>query len=188
MGTRRLPRQRAPRRRIAADREPAPIRGCPSGWRRGRESSASPRRLGNYVAGEWATGSGKQTDLFHAVTGDKVAEASTNGIDYSAMVDHARLIGGPALRKLTFHERARRLKALAMYFMERKEAFYAVSAMQCATSAASWIDIEGGIGTLFAYSSRGRRELPDETFYIDGATEALSKGGQFVGRHICVPL
>ena len=145
-------------------------------------------RLANYVAGEWVHGTGKATDLFHAVTGEKIAEASTGGIDYAAMVHHARIVGGPALRKLTFHERARRLKALAQYLMERKESFYQVSAMTGATRTDSWIDIEGGIGTLFAYSSRGRRELPDETFYIDGATEALSKGGSFVGRHICVPM
>jgi oxepin-CoA hydrolase/3-oxo-5,6-dehydrosuberyl-CoA semialdehyde dehydrogenase len=145
-------------------------------------------RLGNYVAGEWVNGTGKATELFHAVTGEKVAEASTAGIDYAAMVHYARTVGGPALRKLTFHERARRLKALAQYLMERKEQFYHVSAMTGATRTDSWIDIEGGIGTLFAYSSRGRRELPDETFYIDGATEALSKGGSFVGRHICVPM
>jgi oxepin-CoA hydrolase/3-oxo-5,6-dehydrosuberyl-CoA semialdehyde dehydrogenase len=145
-------------------------------------------RLGNYVAGEWVLGTGTGTELFHAVTGDRIAEASTGGIDYAAMVHHARTVGGPALRKLTFHERARRLKALATYLMERKESFYAISAMTGATKADSWIDIEGGIGTLFAYASRGRRELPDETFYIDGATEALSKGGSFVGRHICVPM
>src|ERR1044071_182665 len=145
-------------------------------------------RLQNYIAGEWVNGSGKATDLFHAVTGEKVAEASTGGIDFAQMVQYAHMTGGPALRKLTFHERARRLKALATYLMERKDSFYLVSAMTGATKADSWIDIEGGIGTLFAYASRGRRELPDETFYIDGNTEALSKGGSFVGRHICVPM
>ena len=151
-------------------------------------TSSSPRHLRNFVAGEWVQGSGKLTELFLAVTGEKIAETSTRGIEYEAMVHHARHIGGPALRKLTFHERARRLKALALYLMERKDAFYVVSAMTGATKTDSWIDIEGGIGTLFAYASRGRRELPDETFYIDGKTEPLSKGGTFVGRHICVPL
>lgn len=151
-------------------------------------ATISAGRLGNYVAGEWVTGSGKATELFHAVTGEKITEASTNGIDYAQMVHYARTVGGPALRNLTFHERARRLKALAMYLMERKDSFYLVSAMTGATKVDSWIDIEGGIGTLFAYASRGRRELPDETFYIDGATEPLSKGGSFVGRHICVPM
>ena len=151
-------------------------------------TSTEPRRLRNYVAGEWVEGHGKQAELFHAVTGEKIAETSTGGVDMGAMVHHARHVGGPALRKLTFHERARRLKALALYLMERKDAFYDVSAMTGATKADSWIDIEGGIGTLFGYASRGRRELPDETFYVDGATEPLSKGGTFVGRHICVPL
>src|SRR4051812_19627077 len=136
-------------------------------------TSTSPRRLSNFVAGEWVHGQGKQTELFHAVTGESIAETSTGGIDYAAMVQHARQVGGPALRKLTFHERARRLKALALYLMERKDAFYAVSAMTGATKTDSWIDIEGGIGTLFAYASRGRRELPDETFYVDGVTEPL---------------
>ena len=103
------------------------------------------------------------------------------------MVEHGRRVGGPALRKMTFHARARMLKALATYLMERKDGFYAVSAATGATKTDSWIDIEGGIGTLFAYSSRARRELPDETFYVDGPTEVLSKGGTFVGRHICVP-
>jgi oxepin-CoA hydrolase/3-oxo-5,6-dehydrosuberyl-CoA semialdehyde dehydrogenase len=151
-------------------------------------SSTAIGRLKNYVAGEWVTGTGKSTELFHAVSGEKIAEASTGGIDFAAMVQYARVVGGPALRKLTFHERARRLKALAQYLMERKESFYQVSAATGATRADSWIDIEGGIGTLFAYASRGRRELPDETFYIDGNTEPLSKGGSFVGRHICVPM
>src|SRR2546423_1319867 len=138
-------------------------------------TNAGPRRLSNFAAGEWVHGAGKQTELFHAVTGDPVAETSTNGIDYRAMVEYARTVGGPALRKLTFHERARRLKALASYLIERKDAFYAVSAMTGATKTDSWIDIEGGIGTLFAYASRGRRELPDETFFVDGNTEPLSK-------------
>src|ERR1043165_6617740 len=105
-------------------------------------SSTAPRRLTNYVAGDWVTGTGGFTDLFHAVTGDKIAEASTAGIDYGAMVDYARQVGGPALRKLTFHDRARRLKALATYLMERKDGFYAISAMTGATKADSWIDIE----------------------------------------------
>src|SRR5450759_1711046 len=96
-------------------------------------TSTFPRRLTNYVAGEWVQGTGKQADLFHAVTGDKIAEASTSGIDYRAMVDHARRVGGPALRKLTFHERARRLKTLASHLIARKDGFYAISAMTGAT-------------------------------------------------------
>jgi len=148
----------------------------------------APRRLLNFVQGEWVAGSGRGSDLFHAVTGEKIAEASTGGIDFKSMVEYAARTGGPALRKLTFHERALTLKEMAKYLMARKDAFYAVSAATGATKQDSWIDIEGGIGTFFAYASRGRREFPNETFYVDGPMEALSKGGTFVGRHICVPL
>jgi len=145
-------------------------------------------RLENYVRGAWVRGSGKGTDLFHAVTGEKVAEASTEGIDFRAVLDYARTVGGPALRARTFHERARMLKALAQYLTARKEQFYDLSRATGATRSDSWIDIDGGIGTLFAYASRGRREFPDERFYVDGSMEAISKNGTFVGRHICVPL
>ena len=149
---------------------------------------AAPRRLLNYVQGEWVAGDGSATDLYHAVTGEKIAEATTAGLDFGGMVSYAKRVGGPALRRLTFHERALMLKALAKYLMARKEEFYAVSAATGATTQDSWIDIEGGIGTFFSYSSRGRRDLPNETFYVDGPMEPLSKGGTFVGRHICVPL
>src|SRR4029079_296030 len=147
-----------------------------------------PRRLQNYVAGEWVEGSGKFATLHHAVTGAAVAEASTEGIDFARMVEYARRVGGPALRKMTFHERALMLKAMAQYLTARKESFYAVSAATGATKADAWIDSCGGFATFFVYASKGRRELPNETFYVDGATESLSKGGPCVGRHICVPL
>ena len=147
-----------------------------------------PRRLLNYVAGEWVQGTGRITTRHHAVTGVPVAEASTEGVDFAGMVNYAQCVGGPALRKMTFHERALMLKAMAQYLTTRKDDFYAVSAATGATKGDSWIDIDGGIGTLFVYASKGRRELPNETFYVDGSTESLSKGGTFVGRHICVPL
>ena len=145
-------------------------------------------RLRNYVQGEWVEGTGTATALYHAVTGEQIAEASSGGLDFKGMLEYGRRVGGPALRRMTFHERARALKALAIYLTARKEAFYRVSAATGATKTDHWIDIDGGIGTLFAYASRGRRDFPDETFYVDGPTEALSKGGSFVGRHICVPL
>src|SRR6185436_15416060 len=148
----------------------------------------APRRIESFVRGEWVTGGGAGTDLFHAVTGAKIADASTSGVDFSAMVEYAKRVGGPALRRMTFHDRALMLKAVAQYLMARKDEFYLVSAVTGATKQDSWVDIEGGIGTFFAYASRGRREFPNETFYIDGPTEMLSKGGTFVGRHICVPL
>src|SRR6476660_4773598 len=147
-----------------------------------------PRRLENFVRGEWVAGDGRATDLFHAVTGEKIAEASTGGIDFKDMVAYATHVGGPALRRMTFHERALMLKAVAQYLMARKDEFYLVSAATGATKSDSWVDIEGGIGTFFAYASRGRREFPNERFYLDGPAEVLSKGGTFVGRHICVPL
>ena len=145
-------------------------------------------KLQSYAQGEWVTGTGKPTELFHAVTGVKVAEATSEGVDFKAMLDYARTVGGPALRKMTFHERANMLKQMAKYLTERKEEFYAASGPSGATKADCWIDIDGGIGTFFAYSSKGRRELPNETFYVDGGMEGLSKDGTFVGRHICVPL
>ncbi len=144
--------------------------------------------LGNYALGEWHQGTGRTADLIHAVSGEKIGEASSGGLDFAAMTDYARTVGGPAMRRLTFHQRALMLKALAQYLMERKETFYALSAATGATRSDSWVDIEGGIGTLFAYSSRGRREFPNETFHVEGPVEPLSKGGSFVGRHICVPL
>lgn len=133
-------------------------------------------------------GEGSGTPLLHAVTGEVVAHASSDGVDFKGMLDHARTAGGPALRRLTFHQRARLLKAMAMYLNERKDDFYALSTATGATKADSWVDIDGGIGTFFVYASKGRREFPDEPFYIDGPLEAISKGGTFVGRHICVPL
>src|SRR5438105_3399997 len=147
-----------------------------------------PRKLLNYVAGQWVEGAGKFTTLNHAVTGAPVAEASSEGVDFAAMVEYAGRVGGPALRKMTFHERALMLKAMAQFLTAKKDDFYRISAATGATKGDSWIDIDGGIGTFFVYASKGRRELPNETFYVDGATEVLSKGGTFVGRHVCVPL
>jgi len=144
--------------------------------------------LRNYAQGEWVAGSGKTADLIHAVTGEKIGETSSGGLDFKAMAEYARKVGGPRLRAMTFHERAAMLKAMAKHLMERKDDFYKLSAATGATKVDSWVDIDGGIGTLFAYSSRGRREFPNETFHVEGPTEPLSKGGTFVGRHICVPL
>ena len=145
-------------------------------------------RLQNYALGEWIVGTGSGTSLHHAVTGAEVAVASSEGLDFKAMLDYGRTVGGPALRAMTFHQRARILKALAQYLTARKDDFYRVSSWTGATKGDSWIDIDGGFGTLFAYASRGRREFPDETYFVDGAVEGLSKGGTFIGRHICVPM
>lgn len=145
-------------------------------------------RLRSYAQGEWVEGTGKAVELFHAVTGEKVAEATSEGLDFKAMLEYGSTVGGRKLRKMTFHERAAMLKAMAKYLMERKDEFYQASAAAGATKADCWVDVDGGIGTFFAYSSMGRRELPNETFHVEGAVQALSKDGSFVGRHICVPL
>ncbi len=133
-------------------------------------------------------GTGRPAVLAHAVTGEPFAEIDSTGLDFAAMLAHARTVGGPALRRLTFHQRALMLKALAGHLMERKEEFYELSKPSGATRTDAWIDVEGGIGTLFAYASKGRRELPNATFLLDGSPEVLSKGGSFVGQHIGVPL
>jgi oxepin-CoA hydrolase / 3-oxo-5,6-dehydrosuberyl-CoA semialdehyde dehydrogenase len=146
------------------------------------------KTLGSYAQGHWVEGKGTPTALHHAVTGEPVAAASSEGVDFAGMLTFGRRMGGPALRRMTFHQRARMLKAMAQHLMERKERLYEISAATGATRNDSWIDIEGGIGTFFAYASRGRREFPDETFYLDGEVEQLGKGGTFVGRHLCVPL
>lgn len=145
-------------------------------------------RLKSYAHGEWIEGKGGGADLIHAVTGEKIGEATSEGLDFKGMLEYARATGNPNLRKLTFHERARMLKEMAKYLLERKEEFYKLSEATGATKSDSWVDIEGGIGTFFAYSSRGRREFPNETFYVEGPAEILSKDNSFVGRHICVPL
>jgi oxepin-CoA hydrolase/3-oxo-5,6-dehydrosuberyl-CoA semialdehyde dehydrogenase len=142
--------------------------------------------LHNYALGQWVAGAGKGKTLYDAVTGEVVATASAEGLDFAAMINYARTVGGPALRKLTFQERGRMLKALAMFLSERKNAYYEVSYKTGATKIDSWIDIDGGIGNLFAYASL-RRQFPNETYYVDGDTAKLSKQGTFIGHHIMVP-
>ncbi|WP_245431239.1 phenylacetic acid degradation bifunctional protein PaaZ [Rhodoplanes roseus] len=148
----------------------------------------SIRMLASFVQDRWVTPTDGLVDIPSAIDGRTVACASSDGVDFAAAVQHAREVGGPALRALTFHERADRLKALAAFLSERKEALYALSADTGATKRDNLFDIDGGIGTLFAYASRGRRELPAERFVIEGGTEALSRGGSFVGLHVLTPL
>ncbi|HWC54759.1 MAG TPA: phenylacetic acid degradation bifunctional protein PaaZ [Chitinophagaceae bacterium] len=144
------------------------------------------KKLENYIAGKWITGDGDGQPLYDAVTGETIAAASTKGLDFGAMLDHGRKVGNPALRKMTFHERGRMLRALANYLLERKEKFYQVSYHTGATKADSWIDIEGGIGNLFSNASL-RRKFPDLSFCTDGESISLSKSGSFIGHHILVP-
>ena len=145
-------------------------------------------QLQSFVAGRWLTGAGAGVELRDATTGAVIASASAAGLDSRAMLAHARQVGGPNLRRLTFHERAALLKALARLLLEHKDEFYALSYATGATQGDSWIDIDGGISTLFVYASKGTRELPNSRVYVEGAVEGLSKGGSFVGQHLCVPL
>ena len=140
----------------------------------------------NYILGKWVAGEGIETQLFHAITGKELGSVSSAGIDYAAVLDYGRNQGGPALRKMTFQERGRMLKALALYLLEKKEQYYAISAYTGATKIDSWIDIEGGIGNLFANASL-RKQFPDLPYYIDGSAVPLSKNGSFIGHHIMVP-
>jgi len=145
-------------------------------------------QLLNYALDRWTPGEGNLAEISSAIDGAPVAMAGSGGLDFGGMLKHAREVGGPALRKMTFHERARILKALGQAIMARKEELYELNYLTGATRKDGWIDIEGGAGTLFSFSSKGRRELPDAHVLMDGAIEPLSKGGSFVGQHIYTPL
>ncbi|MGC1502618.1 MAG: phenylacetic acid degradation bifunctional protein PaaZ [Sulfitobacter sp.] len=142
----------------------------------------------SFAAGQWLpTGAGNRA-IASAITGDVIAQAGNDALDVQAMLGYARDIGGPALRKLTFHDRAKMLKAVALYLMERKQALYDLSYDTGATLGDHKIDVDGGIGTMLVFASKGRREMPDGHVYLDGPPEQLGRAGAFVGRHICTPL
>jgi oxepin-CoA hydrolase / 3-oxo-5,6-dehydrosuberyl-CoA semialdehyde dehydrogenase len=143
-------------------------------------------KLENYVTGKWITGDGEGQALYDAVTGETIGIATSKGLDFKGMLDYARKTGNPALRKMTFHERGNMLKALAMHLRKHLDAFYRVSYRTGATKADSWVDIEGGIGNLFANASL-RRKFPDESFCIDGESHNLGKANTFMATHILVP-
>jgi oxepin-CoA hydrolase/3-oxo-5,6-dehydrosuberyl-CoA semialdehyde dehydrogenase len=143
-------------------------------------------KLGNYVTGKWIEGDGNGQQLYNAVNGEVVASATTKGLDFASILEYGRNTGSPALRKMTFQERGRMLKALALHLLKHKEKFYTISYKTGATRADSWVDIEGGIGNLFSNASL-RRRLPDEIFALDGENIGLSKGGTFAAQHILIP-
>ena len=142
----------------------------------------------SFVAGQWAAPAGDAVPLHNAFTGALIGHAGAGAPDVAAMYDHALATGGPALRAMTFHDRARMLKALAQYLSARKDELYELSYLTGATKSDSWIDIDGGIGTTFVFASKGRREMPDAHVYLDGDVEMLSRRGSFVGQHVCTPL
>lgn len=144
-------------------------------------------KLGNLVKDQWVEGDGDGTVLTSAISGEPVASITSNGLDFAETLKYARAVGGSNLRRYTFHERGEMLKALAQYLMEHKQEFYRLSTETGATKSDSWVDIEGGISTLFVFSSKGRREMPNDTVYLDGPPEYLSRNGTFVGQHIFTP-
>lgn len=145
------------------------------------------RLLESYAAGRWFVAEDTGTPLMSAVDGSEVARISSTGLDVAEMVEYARTVGGPALRALTFHERAALLKQLGLTLMAGKDEFYRLSASTGATARDSAVDIDGGIGTVLSYASKARRELPNDTVYLDGAVEQLGKKGTFLGQHIYTP-
>jgi len=144
-------------------------------------------KLQNFVQNKWLAGSGEGSALTSAVDSRPLATISSEGVDFAGMLDYARSVGGPNLRRHTFHDRAFMLKDLAKHLMEHKKAFYALSTETGATKNDSWIDIDGGISTLFVYSGKGRREMPNDKVYLDGPPEILSREGTFAGQHIFTP-
>jgi oxepin-CoA hydrolase/3-oxo-5,6-dehydrosuberyl-CoA semialdehyde dehydrogenase len=143
-------------------------------------------KLENYVTGRWITGEGEGEVLYDAVTDEPLTTVSTKGLDFASILKYGRETGNTALRKFTFHERGRMLKALAVHLLNKKEKFYKLSFHTGATKADSWIDIEGGIGNLFANASL-RRKFPDLPYCTDGDPIGLSKGGTFMAHHLLVP-
>ena len=140
----------------------------------------------NYVLGSWIKGDGDFTPLYNAVNGDEIGFASSKGLDFNEVMNYARKKGGYKLRKMTFQERGIMLKKLALHLHSKKDMFYPISYLTGATKIDSWIDIEGGIGNLFANASL-RRQFPDLPFHVEGNAAGLSKNGSFIGHHIMVP-
>lgn len=140
----------------------------------------------NYVCGQWVAGKGTETELYNAITGEQIGICSSEGLDYKDILDYGRSSGGDALRKMTFQERGLMLKKLALHLIKIKGKFYKLSAATGATKIDSWIDIEGGIGNLFANASL-RRQFPNLPYYVDGQAAPMSKNGTFIGHHIMVP-
>ena len=144
-------------------------------------------KTNSYVYEKWLSGRDEGIHIYHSVTGKRVTSTSSRGVDFEQVLKYGRSTGGPALRAMTIHERALALKALARHLLSRKDEFYRISAFTGATRADSWVDIEGGIGTLFSFSSIARREFANEPFIVEGGPERLSTNNTFSARHILTP-
>lgn len=143
-------------------------------------------KLQNYALGNWITGEGEGQALIDGANGEIIGYATSKGLDWADMLEYGRKTGGHTLRKMTFQQRGRMIKSLALYLHEKRKSYYPISYKTGATKGDSWVDIEGGIGNLFANASL-RKKFPDQPYYVDGEMAPLSKGGQFVGQHIMVP-
>jgi oxepin-CoA hydrolase / 3-oxo-5,6-dehydrosuberyl-CoA semialdehyde dehydrogenase len=141
----------------------------------------------SYVGGEWVAGEGRAQTLRSALNDEVVGEVNSLTSGFDQILEYGRRTAGPQLRKMTIHERAESIKLIAKYLLDRKDEFYRISFLTGATKADSWVDIEGGIGTMFSYTGIARRELNNDTFIVEGNTEALSANGTFVGQHILTP-
>jgi oxepin-CoA hydrolase/3-oxo-5,6-dehydrosuberyl-CoA semialdehyde dehydrogenase len=144
--------------------------------------------VSSFAAGQWIAPGAGARNIASAITGEVIAQAGNDTLNVQGMLDYARSVGGPSLRKMTFHDRARMLKALAGHLNQHKQALYDLSFNTGATQSDHMIDIDGGIGTMFVFASKGRREMPDGHVYLDGDVEQLSRNGTFLGQHICTPL
>jgi oxepin-CoA hydrolase/3-oxo-5,6-dehydrosuberyl-CoA semialdehyde dehydrogenase len=142
------------------------------------------QQLASFLSGAWQSGRGRERHIHHAISGEALWEVTSEGLDMAAARRYAIEHGGESLRAMTFIERAAMLKAVAKHLLSQKAAFYALSAQTGATKADSWVDIEGGIGTLFTYASLGSRELPDDTLWPEDELIPLSKEGGFAARHV----
>ena len=140
----------------------------------------------SYLSGQWLTpdNPSRVADVHDASTGDVVALVSAEGLDIAGAIDYARSIGREGLQKLTFHERALKLKELAIYLQDHREELYELANQAGANKSDNFVDIDGGISTMFTFSSKGRREMPNSTVMPDGEAEVFSKDGSFIGRHI----
>lgn len=145
-------------------------------------------KVSSFAAGQWIAPGANARPIASAITGLPLAEAGGADLDMQAMIDYARNVGGPALREMGFHDRAKMLKALAMELGQHKQELYDLSFDTGATQSDHMIDIDGGVGTVFVFASKGRREMPDGKIYIDGELEQLSRHGTFMGMHIATPL
>ncbi len=142
----------------------------------------------SFACGQWVGPGPQARQVIGPVTGQAIAMAGGAPLNYEGMIETAVTTGGPALREMTFHQRAKMLKSLAQYIDSRKEELYAVNPLTGATRKDGWTDIDGGIFTLMGIAAKGRREMPDGHVYVDGAVEPLSRHGGFLGQHIAVPL